>query len=248
MPSRLGEFKRLLNSALEHGYQTYTISQFWKETKHGKINIPGKCLILRHDIDTDLSTAKRMWEIEHSLSIKSTFFFRLSTFNVRLMKLIENNGGEASYHYEELATFCKKHHIKSTQEVKERLHEIRDQFKMNIMRLRELSGLPLQIVASHGDFVNRKLCIPNQIILKDKDFRKDVNINLEAYDESANRLIESRHSDKPFPQFWAPVAPIQAIENHIGVIYVLIHPRQWRASIITNLKDNLKRLYEQLKY
>jgi hypothetical protein len=248
MHSRLGEFEKFLRCALEHEYRTYSLLQFWRMTEGGKKLPPGKILLLRHDVDTDVATAERMWEIENSISIKSTYFFRLSTFNIQLMKRIEDAGSEASYHYEELSTICKRDRIRSPQEVQNRLHDIRDLFARNVTQLRERTGLPMRSVASHGDFINRRLGIRNVVILQDMDFRRKVDIDVEAYDESTMKLVDSRHSDQPYPTFWIPSDPTLAIKNHVRVVYILVHPRHWRTAIKENLADDIRRLYEQMRY
>jgi len=50
-------------------------------------------LLLAHDVDTDPATAAAMWAIERRLGIVSSYFFRLSTLDARLMGEIEAAGG-----------------------------------------------------------------------------------------------------------------------------------------------------------
>jgi len=248
MPSRLGEYEQMLKCALEHEYQTYSILQFWKITEGGKKLPPGNILILRHDIDTDVSTAEQMWNIENSLHVTSTYYFRLSTLDIQLMKRIEGAGSEASYHYEELAAICKRDRLRSLEEIQRRLHDIRELFSQNIKQLRERTGLPMRSVASHGDFMNRKLGVRNVLILQDTDFRKEVDIDVEAYDGSAMNLVESQYTDIPYPTFWKPSDPQSAFKNNVRVVYILVHPRHWRTAVIENLTDDIRRLYEQIRY
>jgi hypothetical protein len=248
MPSRLGEYEQLLKCALEHEYHTYSILQFWKITEGGKKLPPGNVLIIRHDIDTDVTTAEQMWNIENALHVTSTYYFRLSTLDIQLMKRIEEAGSEASYHYEELAAICKRDRLRTPDEVQSRLHDIRELFSQNLKQLRERTGLPMRSVASHGDFINRKLGIRNVLILQDTNFRKEVDIDVEAYDGSAMNLVESQYTDIPYPMFWKPSDPMSAFKNNVRVVYILVHPRHWRTAIIENLTDDIRRLYEQIRY
>jgi hypothetical protein len=248
MPSRLRKFEQLLKFALENKYQTYSIIQFWRITEGGNKLPPGNILLLRHDVDTDSTTAEKMWNIENTLGVKSTYFFRLSTLDIQLMKRIEESGSEATYHYEELSTICKRDRIRSSQEIQNSLPKMRELFARNIKQLRERTGLPMRSVASHGDFINRKMGIRNVIIMQDMSFRKEVDIDVEAYDESAMKLVESRFSDKPYPIFWAPFDPMLAIKNNVKVVYILVHPRHWRTAVIENFADDVQRFYEQIKY
>jgi hypothetical protein len=62
----------------------------------------------------------------------------------------------------------------------------------------------MRIVASHGDFVNRKLKVYNWEILKDEFFRKEVGIELEVYDQEFVSYFNSRHSEVLAPHLWKP--------------------------------------------
>ena len=247
MPSRLHEFHQLLRLALEHEYSTYSILQFWKLTNGGQKPPLGKVLLLRHDVDTDPSTAEQMWNIENALSIRSSYYFRLSTLDIPLMKKIESSGSEASYHYEELATICKRDHIRSPEEAMDRLTDIKQEFARNIIWLRGKSALPMRSVASHGDFINRKLGIRNVELLRDRGFRKQLDIHLEVYDDSAMELVQSRHSDCAYPKFWEPSDPKLAIECGIKVVYVLVHPRHWQTALRENFLDDWNRFFSALR-
>jgi hypothetical protein len=121
-------------------------------------------------------------------------------------------------------------------------------FALNLYKLRNTTGLPMNIVASHGDFANRILCIPNHELLKDDDFRKKNNIYLEVYDTEIMEVVTSRHSDTMFPTFWKPNSPVEAINSGSAIIYILTHPRHWRVHIIENLEDDVKRLIEGFRF
>jgi hypothetical protein len=69
MPSRLPEYELLLQKALEQGYETYSVFSFWQHIKKDGLNHKQKYLILRHDIDTDIETAKEIWKIEQRLGV-----------------------------------------------------------------------------------------------------------------------------------------------------------------------------------
>lgn len=168
MPSRIDEYYLLLEEILNHGYTICSIEDFWHRIKGRLIKTEEKYLILRHDIDTDVTTAKLLWEIEKSFGVQSSYYFRLTTFDdIDFIRMIAASGSEASYHYEELATVVKKKCLKTKRQVLQEMPCIRGLFEKNINLLRKRSGLPLNIVASHGDFINRKLGILNLSILED---------------------------------------------------------------------------------
>ena len=177
-------------------------------TERGRIQPMDKLLILRHDIDTDIETTRAMWRVERELVIKSSYFFRLSTVDLPLMREIEACGGSVGYHFEELATAAKRKGLKTREQVMEELPYMRDLFERNLTELRDQTQLPLRFVASHGDFANRRLGVPNWVILRDAAFRDRMNIELEAYDEACMRHVQSRHSDdQPYPTYWKPAPP-----------------------------------------
>jgi len=208
----------------------------------------GKHLILRHDVDTDVIAAKKMWQIEYKLGIRSTYYYRLKTMNVPIMKDMNNSGYEISYHYEEVAKIAKERALKNRNEVLSVMPDIQARFRQNVEKIRGITGLSMCTVASHGDFVNRRLGIPNHIILNDKNFRKQVYIELEAYDAQMMDTITSRFSDAGYPRFWKPGNPMEAILQESPIIYVLTHPRHWEANIVANLRDDTERIYEGIIY
>ncbi|MBE3128508.1 MAG: hypothetical protein IMZ60_02390 [Actinobacteria bacterium] len=248
MPTRLNEFRLLLQEAINHGYETTTIYDFWGKIKNGNINIDKKYFILRHDIDTDIDTAKLMWQIEQELHINGSFYFRLSTLGIPFMQRISEAEGEASYHYEELATVAKWKGLRNKEEIEKALPLIREIFKQNLYLLRAKTGLPMKTVASHGDFINRWLGVVNTVILNDKSFRKDLGIELETYDEKFMHFVSSRFSDTHYPIFWKPSHPLEAIKRGEHVIYFLVHPRHWRSNIKINFLNNLNRVWEGFRY
>lgn len=248
MPSRLAEYESIQKLALANGYEMLSIRSFWEIVSSGKINKDKKYFINRHDIDTDLITARKIFDIDKSCKVNSSFYFRLENYDVKLMRDIENNGCEASYHYEELSSYAKSEHIKKGSLLLERIAEIRAAFERNITRLRKETGLPMLTVAAHGDFVNRKLGIINTAVLDDKALRTSLNIILEAYDKEFQGYFTSKHSDCPYPVFYNPCSPRDSILRGEKVIHFLTHPRHWETNIYENMKDNIKRSYEGIIY
>ena len=248
MNSRLREYEEFLIFAIGCGYEVCSIPHFWCLTNRGRTQATGKTLILRHDIDTDIGTARAMWEIEGKLGIKSSYYFRLSTVDVLLMRDIEAYGGSVGYHFEELATVAKCEGLKVRKQVLEYLPRIRALFEKNLTELRDRTQLPLRFVASHGDFVNRRLGIANSVILDDAPFRERLDIELEAYDDALMRHFQSRYTDKEYPVYWSPEDPVKALEAGHSVVQVLIHPRQWCVNIKVNFWDDIRRAYDGLLY
>jgi hypothetical protein len=248
MPSRLGTYRALLETALGAGYAIVSVERFWELIGADAVDPARRYLVLRHDIDTGPRTAGAMWRIERSLGIAGSYYFRLLTLDLGLMAEIAAAGGEASYHYEELATVAKRHHLRTRADALAHLPEAQDRFRRNLARLRALTGLPMRVVAAHGDFVNRKLGLINCAILADPEFRVEVGIELETYDEAFMSHVTSRHADLTSRPYWTPSDPLAAIERAEPVVYLLVHPRGWNVERTANFRANALRAWEGLIY
>jgi hypothetical protein len=248
MPSRMPEYEQLLSVAIAAGYRVMSIEQYWSESAGHAAGIEAPILILRHDIDTDLRTARQMWAIDVGLGVRSSHFFRLSTLDRQLMREIETFGARASYHYEELATVARRRRPRTREEAERLVPEARDLFAANLARLRARTGLAMEVVASHGDFLNRRLGINNWAILADPDFRREMGILLEPYDPSFLATVTSYHRDLPPPERWMDADLLDAISRREAIVYALIHPRPWQVNRRENLRDDLVRALDEVSY
>jgi hypothetical protein len=237
-------YRQLLASALAASYHVESVEAFWRRISAGTIDQNARYLIVRHDIDSGPRTARLMWMIERSLGIHASYYFRLKTLDLGLMRRIGADGGEASYHYEELATVAKRRHIRDPGMLRRFIPEAQALFARNLERLRRDSGQPMRTVASHGDFVNRDLGVINHELLADAGFRASVGIELETYDDAFMAHVTSRHADLMYPEFWTPSAPEEAIAAGEHVVYLLIHSRGWNVEPLVNARDDLERLWE----
>ncbi len=248
MPDRLGIYHKLIRNLLDHGYRIHSVLGFWQLVESRALRLDWKYAVLRHDVDTDAATARRMWEVDRQLGVQSTYYFRKSTIDIPLMQAIHRSGCEASYHYEEIATLARNSGFTRRGQVEEAMPYLRELFRRNLNQLREITGLPMLTVASHGDFVNRMLGITNSLILVDHDLRRELNVVLEAYDPAFLQQMTSRCSDSPYPQGWDYDNPDAAILREEKRLHILIHPRQWHASRWVNMRDDAVRCWHGLGY
>jgi hypothetical protein len=248
MPSRLNLYRALLERALAEGYEVISVERLWALIRSDRLDAAQRYLVLRNDIDTGPATAREMWQIERSLGIIGSYFFRLSSLDLRLMTEMANAGNEPSYHYEELATVAKQHRPRTKADLLRHVPEAQELFARNVAWLRSASGQPIRVVAAHGDFVNRKLGILSSAILADPAFRSQVGIELEVYDEACMNRVTSRHADLTSPPYWTPADPIGAIAARELVVYVLVHPRSWRVERGLNARDDALRIWQGLHY
>lgn len=242
MPSQLAAYEEVVRAAHAEGYTQTSVRGYFDLVREGRA-LPDKVLVHRHDIDTDLRTTRKLFEIEKKHEIESSFYFRLSTLDITLMREIEEYGSEASYHYEELATYAKKNKIKDPTALRQRMPEIRSNFIANFLHIEQRLGKKMRTVASHGDFANRRLEVNNTEILDDPQLREDCGIGCEAYDRALLDHIDIYISDRPAPQYYYPISPLDAIRAHRRIC-LLTHPRQFETNWKENTKDNLFRFYE----
>jgi hypothetical protein len=246
MPSRLGEYERLLQHLLDANYEFITIEHFAQLVRKGE-PLPELSVILRHDVDSDHQTVAAMHQIEAHLGLVASYYFRLCTADYELMQEIASQGSEASYHFEELATVAKRRALRNTAAAYHYLHEAQELFRDNLSQMRAKTGLAMRVVAAHGDFINRRLKIANHALLV-PELRNELGIFAEAYDEDLARPITTRVSDCQPPQFWRPTSPDDAIESRCPCIYILVHPNHWRANVRTNLQATAVRVWEDVSY
>lgn len=244
MPSQFAGHESMICAAADAGYAQLSVRDFFLGL--------GRCMpeharaiVHRHDIDTDLRTARKLFEIEKRHQVRSSFYFRLSTLDFRLMHEIEEYGSEASYHYEELASFAKRNRLKRPADVLQRLPEIKDEFVRNFQSIERMLGRKMTTVASHGDFANRRLKLQNTVILSDDALRGACGIACEAYDPALMKNTDIYISDRPHPQYFHPTSPRDALGRHPR-IYLLTHPRQFETNWAANTKENVGRLYQSL--
>jgi hypothetical protein len=244
MPSRLAEYEKLLVQANGAGYRQLSVRDFYRAVQRADGG-PGRVLVHRHDIDSDLRTARKMFELEVRHGVRASYYFRLSTLDIGFMRAIEAAGSEASYHYEEVATYAKHHRLRRGCEVRERFPEIRAQFECNFMRISTELGMQMATVASHGDFANRRLKVINHELLRDPELRRRCGIECESYDNELLRHFDLYVSDRPYPVFYYPVSPFDALGRHARICF-LTHPIQWETNWVENTRCNMVRLAEEL--
>ncbi|MEO7578332.1 MAG: hypothetical protein ABIT83_12045 [Massilia sp.] len=242
----MAEFERFLKTAQDLGYAQMSVRQFVDSLRQPHC-ANRKVIIHRHDIDSDLRTTRKLFQLEKKYNIRSSYYFRLSTLDFALMRDIEDYGSEASYHYEELSTYAKRHKIRDAAAIHERMPEIREEFVANFRRIENRLGTRMNTVASHGDFVNRKLKLRNTEILNDPTLRADCGIVCESYDAALLDNTDLYIGDRPYPQNYYPTSPAAAIGKY-NKIYLLTHPRQCETNWRENTKENLSRLYEHLTW
>ncbi|MFO7828621.1 MAG: hypothetical protein R6V23_08375, partial [Bacteroidales bacterium] len=101
-------YKTLLHTLKTSGFSFYTFSGYLQSAQ---TNEPEQQIILRHDVDQKPENSLQTAKIEHSLGIRSTYFFRIipETFKPDIIQQIADLWHEIGYHYEDLTLAVETH-------------------------------------------------------------------------------------------------------------------------------------------
>ncbi len=101
-------------------------------------SFPESFAVIRHDVDRKPVNALKMALLEHSVGIKSTYYFRAkrNTFKPEIIKAIHDFGHEIGYHYESLS------------DAKGNIHAAIRNFEENLAGFRKI--VPIRTIAMHG--------------------------------------------------------------------------------------------------
>lgn len=229
---RIGEYEALLKRALENGYRVMSLLEWVREDYPS-----GHVLLLRHDVDIDSRGAERMFEVERRLGVHASYYFRHLTMKSSLVKRMLREGFEVGLHYENLALKMRYLQLKDKKEISsEILLSCQQQLAGEIQEFRKSFG-SMTSLCSHGAAWNRKLGVPNHILVDDT-FKKEHDILFEAYDEALRERITTYISDASVTDasVWRyGKSPVEAIEQGDSVILLLTHPEHWNHHFLSNV-------------
>ena len=143
MDFTLATNRRLLTPLKENGYEFFTFEEYCSGEKSDKV------VILRHDVDKKPANSLALAEIEASLGIHATYYFRIvpESNQPDFIRRIADLGHEIAYHYEDL-TICKGNTEKAY-----------ESFQKNLAYFR--TYYPVKTISMHGSpsgqFDNRHL-------------------------------------------------------------------------------------------
>lgn len=132
MDFTLKTYTELLQGFQKSGYSIITFEDYCK-------GFDNNCLvILRHDVDEKSENSLMTAQIEHSLGIRASYYFRHIAKNddSQVIKMISSLGHEIGYHYEDMA-LCRGNAEKAV-----------EQFKHNLDYFRRF--YPVKTICMHG--------------------------------------------------------------------------------------------------
>ena len=104
MDFTLKKYELLINTLKSKGYQFLSFREYI--LKFDKIKSDDLIVILRHDVDDKAENSLRIAELEHSMQVFGSYYFRYlsKSWDTKIIKNIEKLGHEIGYHYETMDT------------------------------------------------------------------------------------------------------------------------------------------------
>lgn len=239
---RIAEYDNIIKSAKENDYEVIGLRDYiennYDNTK--------KLFMLRHDVDHFSDGTNKMFEVEKKHGVTSSFYFRNSTYEPKLIKEIESYGSESSLHFEPIADF-----VKANQDIKNKEDLLKTDFKKrclsilksNLERYRLLCDIPCVTIASHGERENTLVSTPNNFLTEDINTYEYLGIKLEAYNQEMISKVTCYISDSPIEindGYRYGISPLESINNDEKFIMFLSHPNHWHYNIWKQFKKLVK--------
>ncbi len=159
-------YKKLLTSLQNAGYSFLTFEEYCVKYVNSKIiDAKDKIVVLRHDVDKKPKRALKLAQIEASLGIKATYYFRIvpDSNQPRIIMQIVALEHEIGYHYEDLSLN------------KGDLERAYYSCQKNLAYFRQF--YPVKTISMHGSPISK---IDNRDIWKHYDYR-DLDVIGEPY-------------------------------------------------------------------
>lgn len=233
--SRLSHYEDILKYAIDNGYSLSSLNEWYRSEKKDKQ------FVLRHDVDIDCQGARRMFEIEKKLGVTSTYYFRNSTQDIKLISEMQEAGFETGLHYETIADYSKINKIYSSDNLKDEDYSNCKRLLRNDIEDWKMKYGNLFSICAHGDKRNRLLKVPNRILF-DKEMREETSVLFDACDRDIMDRVDQYISDTSIVnnhKWKQGISPFNAIDSGSNTIMLLTHPTHWNY----NLSKNIKALY-----
>ena len=238
-------YKNLLEKLLAADYHFLTFRDYMNGKESGSVKA-NKILLLRHDVDLLPQNSFQTAQIEHSLGIRGTYYFRIvpQSFNVSIIHQIADLGHEIGYHYEDL-TLAKGNVEKAIKS-----------FEQNLSKLRKI--VPVTTACMHGSprspwdskdlwkkYNYRDYGIIGEPYI-DIDFSKvlyltDTGRRWDGEKVSVRDKVSAVGNLTDLYKFHSTSDIIRAAENHSlpNQIMITIHPQRWTDKPLPWLRELL---------
>lgn len=246
MDFTLQKYRELLIILKKNDYSFQTFEDFIKKPKK-------KVVVLRHDVDRRAINATWMGEIEQSLGIEASYYFRIvpESNQKEVITKVASLGHEVGYHYEDLGA------------AKGDYEKAYKNYQKNLAYFREF--YPVSTICMHGSPENR---IDNRDIWKKYEYKKDGIIAEPYFDVNYDEVFYITDTgrawnktsviirDKVDSKFEIPVNSIDHMmelitKNELPIkLIISTHPHRWfdvsglwfKELVMQNIKNVVKAL------
>ena len=216
-------YRRLLKEMIQDRYLVLKVVDFIRLARKGMLPDDKVIVILRHDVDFSINSAKTMSKIEYEYGIRSTYYIRtrgpyniLEKSNSEWLRWLYANNFEIGLHYETL--FFADYNFSVAEDLL-----IKD---VNLLR----DIVPVYTICSHGNiakptYVNYEILTRNPNLLDELELEGEAYLTIRDIVRSCDRTYRYLSDTNGRWIDW-----IKELENSDpgSIIYILIHPDWWR--------------------
>ena len=201
------KYRKLLSSFQNQNYVFRTVEDFIKQPS-------GKVIITRHDVDRLPGKSLEIAEIQNSMGISGSFYFRIGIIrsNSEIIEKIATLGHEIGYHYEDVTLAQKLLKNKG-------MHK----YAGNEKRYTELLGQAIRLFEKHLEQIRRIYPVTTICVHGSPGSRWD------------SRILWSRYKYKDYGIIGEPYFDI----DFSSVLYLTDTGRRWNGDKF-NIRDNIR--------
>ncbi len=212
-------YARLLDAALDSGYTFYTFREYLMRSEHESPH-----LVVRHDVDRKVGTARSMARVEAERDVSTTYYFRTSTFSPETAAEVEGLGHEVGYHYEDLA---------KTRGDFEAAH---DRFGRNLAAFREHADI--STICPHGSPLSSHHNLDmwrGEYDIEDYDLLGEAYLSVETDSDDVEKPSYVSDTGRDWGTATSDFGRISTTDDLIAALesdgcerlYLLVHPGRW---------------------
>jgi len=220
----LKKYAQIIRAAQEAEYEILTLNQWFDSRQNSK-----PVFLVRHDVDRHPKRALAMAELEASMGITSSYYFRIvdCSFKIEIIKKIAKLGHEIGYHYEDwfLAKYDSQKAISLYKEHLEKLRAVAE------IKTIAMHGSPLAKESNLTIWEHYNLCEEGvKDVIKSADFSE-----FAFFTDTGRTFGQSKANLRDFVGSEHIFEDIKSSDDLVGfldskahrLVYFSTHPERW---------------------